>query len=59
MQTAAAVAGVVVVAALVGFFRSLWRRPNGGRSDRGEGAITGESVDTGFHGGNGSGDRSS
>ncbi len=50
MQTAAAVIGVlVVVAALVGFFRSLWRPP-GRRGDGGEGPIAGESV-TGGHGG--------
>jgi hypothetical protein len=52
METAAAVFGtLVVLAALVGFVRSLWRPPGKRGSDGGEGTLPGESVNGGGHGG--------
>jgi hypothetical protein len=51
MDTAAAVIGtLIVVAALFGFVRSLWRPPGRG-GDGGEGALEGQTVDGGGHGG--------
>jgi hypothetical protein len=52
MKTVVLIIGTfVVVAALVGFFRSIWRSPISSKSDGGEGAIVGESVTGGGHGG--------
>lgn len=52
METVATVAGAfVVVAALVGFVRVLWRPPGKGGGNNGYGALPGESVDSGGHGG--------
>ena len=52
METVATVAGAfVVVAALVGFVRALWRPPGPRGSDGGEGTLPGQTVDSGGHGG--------
>jgi hypothetical protein len=44
--------GLVLVAVLFGFFRSLWRPPGRG-GDGGEGTIAGASPDPGGHDGHG------
>jgi hypothetical protein len=52
METAAVVIGAfVVVAALVGFIRSLWRPPGKRGGNSGYGILPGEGVDRGDHGG--------
>ncbi|HKS90080.1 MAG TPA: hypothetical protein VJR70_11610 [Stellaceae bacterium] len=53
MQTAVVVLGAIVLfGALLGFVRSLWRKPPAGGGDTGYGAIPGESPGgtTGFGG---------
>jgi hypothetical protein len=52
METAATVVGaLVVVAALAGFVRMLWRPPGRSGGNAGYGTLPGESVDGGGHGG--------
>jgi len=52
METVAMIAGAfVVVAALIGFVRVLWRPPGKSGGNGGYGALPGESVDSGGHGG--------
>jgi hypothetical protein len=52
METAGAVIGaLVVVAALAGFVRMLWRPPGKTGGNAGYGALPGETVDGGGHGG--------
>jgi hypothetical protein len=51
VETAATIIGIlIVVVALAGFVRSLWRPP-GRAGDGGEGALSGQSGDGGGHGG--------
>lgn len=55
METVGAIIGtLVVVVALVGFVRSLWRPPGRG-GDGGEGTPSGQSGDGGGHSGGGHG----
>ena len=52
METVATViGGLVVVAALAGFVRMLWRPPGKSGGDAGYGALPGEGADSGNHGG--------
>ena len=46
MQTLGTIVGVLVIlGALIGFFRSLWRPPGRTGGNRGHGELAGESVD--------------
>jgi hypothetical protein len=52
METAAAIIGsLIVVTALAGFVRMLWRPPGKSGGDAGYGALPGEGADSGNHGG--------
>lgn len=52
-ETVAVLGAVLIVVALIGFVRSLWRSPPRGGGNSGYGAIPGESPHDGGHGGDG------
>ena len=56
METVGAIIGtLVVIAALAGFVRSLWRPPGKNGSDSGYGTLPSGSADGGSHSGGGHG----